>query len=164
MPSNLYGPGDNYNLLTGHALPSLIRKFHEAKVNNLPYVEVWGTGKPKREFLYVEDLALALIFLMKLDEFKFESILSHEVAPGLINVGYGKDESIRNIAQIISETIGYDGKIVFNKSFPDGTFQKLLDNSKITSLGWVPETSLKKGISLTYKSFLENPKPRDIRF
>lgn len=145
MPTNLYGPHDNFDLETSHVLPALIRKFHEAKVLKKPFVEVWGTGKPLREFLYVDDLADAAIFL--LDNYE---------KPELINVGTGKDISIKELALLIKEIVNYDGDLIFDTSKPDGTPRKLLDVNKITNLGWRPKTTLREGIKITYKWFKEN--------
>ncbi len=135
MPTNLYGPNDNFDIETSHALPALIRRFYEAKLNNLKEVVVWGTGEPKREFLYVEDLADALIFLMR-----NYSGLSH------INVGTGRDISIKKLADMIKEIVGFDGRIVFDETKPDGTPRKLLDVSRLNKLGWEAKTSLREGI------------------
>ncbi len=139
MPTNLYGPNDNFDLETSHVLPALIRKFHEAKVENKPYVEIWGTGIPKREFLYVDDLADALVFLMNNYE-------ENET----VNVGTGEDISIKDLAFLIKDIIGYTGELRFDTSKPDGTPRKLLDVSKIKKLGWKYTTSLKEGIEKTY--------------
>lgn len=145
MPTNIYGPNDNFDLQNAHALPALIRKFHEAKLNNEKEVVVWGTGKAKREFLYVNDLAEACLFLMK-------NYNSSEI----INIGTGKDLSIKELAEKIKEIIGYNGKIVWDKTKPDGTPRKLLDVSKINKLGWKSKTDLRKGLETTYDWFLEN--------
>lgn len=142
MPTNLYGLNDNYNLETSHVLPALIRKFHEAKVNNAESVTIWGSGKPKREFLFVDDLAEALIFLM----------INYDDSE-IINVGSGEDISISDLASLIKDIIGYKGQIVFDISKPDGTPRKLLDVSKIHSLGWKYSTDIKTGIQKTYKYF-----------
>lgn len=142
MPCNLYGPGDNFNLDTSHVLPALIRKFDEAKKNNSPEVEVWGTGKPMREFLYVDDLAEALIYLS-------ENYSSGEI----INVGTGKDITISDLCSIISEVVGYEGKIKFNSDFPDGTYRKVMDVSRIFETGWRPATTIEEGIKKTYKYY-----------
>ena len=142
MPCNLYGPGDNFDLNNSHVLPALIRKFHEAKKNNLETVEIWGTGKPMREFLYVEDLADALIFLS-------ENYSSEEI----INVGTGEDISIKSLAQLIAKELKYDGDIIFNSNYPDGTMRKVMDISKISSIGWKPKTSLEEGIRKTYEYY-----------
>jgi len=155
MPSNLYGPGDNYDLNNCHVLPALVRKFHEAKINNFSNVEVWGTGLPKREFLFVEDLADAAFHLYNIDEDKLNSILFDDIAPGLLNVGYGKDLTIKELAKIISNIIGYKGNVTYNTSMPDGTPQKLLDISRIKSLGWEPKTKLIEGLKLTYEAYIK---------
>ena len=150
MPTNVYGKNDNYNLLEGHVFASLIRKFHEAKKCNADSVNLWGTGKPLREFIFVDDLADAAIFIMNSD-FKnfYDQGLSH------INLGTGHEISIKDLALLISKEIGYNGKIKFDDSMPDGTPRKLLDCTRINKLGWKHNTSLKNGISLTYKTFLE---------
>ena len=150
MPTNVYGKNDNYNLSEGHVFASLIRKFHEAKKGNADSVNLWGTGKPLREFIFVDDLADAAIFIMNSD-FKnfYDQGLSH------INLGTGHEISIKDLALLISKEIGYSGKIKFDDSMPDGTPRKLLDCTRINKLGWKHNTSLKNGISLTYKTFLE---------
>ena len=145
MPTNLYGPNDNYDLATSHVLPALITKIHSAKKNNLKEVDVWGTGNPKREFLYVDDLADACVFIME-----------SNICDGLYNVGTQKDITIKELVDLISNIIGFDGKIKFDTSMPDGTMRKILDIKKITNLGWTHKTSLKEGIRLTYESYLEN--------
>jgi len=145
MPCNLYGVGDNFSLMDSHVLPALIRKFHDAKLNGIPQVEVWGDGTPKREFLYVDDLAEALIFLMH-----------NYNEPGHINVGAGYDVPISFLVKMIKDIVGYKGEIVWNKSYPNGTMQKLMDSSKIKEMGWEPQTDLEKGIKETYKWFVEN--------
>ena len=142
MPTNLYGPNDNYDLETSHVLPALIRKFHEAKISNAPHVELWGTGTPKREFLFVDDLADALIFLMK----NYEDD-EH------INVGTGEDISILELAEMIKEIVGFRGEITFDRSKPDGTMRKLLDVSKISRLGWKKRITLKDGINECYRNY-----------
>ena len=139
MPSNLYGPNDNYHPINSHVFAALIRKFIEAKKNNLPNVEVWGTGSPEREFLHVDDLAEACFFLMK-----------NYNEPGIINIGTGSDVTISELANLIKETIGFEGGIVFNKSMPDGTKKKLMCNKKLLSLGWKPKIDLKSGIKMIY--------------
>ncbi len=139
MPTNLYGPNDNYDLNNSHVLPALIRKFHTAKMNQSDHVEVWGTGKAMREFLHVDDLAKASLFLM--DNYDEMST---------INVGYGEDISIKELALLVKDIIGFEGTIVHNTQMPDGTLRKLMDNSKILSLGWKPEIDLKSGISQVY--------------
>lgn len=145
MPTNLFGPYDNFELNTSHVLPALIRKFHEAKVNSAPVVEVWGTGTPRREFLYSDDLANAAVYLMNTYS---ES--------GLVNIGVGKDISIKELAEKIKGIVGYEGEITFNTSKPDGTPRKLVDVSKLHSLGWKAEISLDNGLKLAYEWFLEN--------
>ena len=144
MPTNLYGYNDNFNLETSHVLPALMRKFHEAKINNKKEVIVWGTGSPLREFLFVEDLADALLFLMK----NYNENIH-------INVGTGIDITIKDLAHLIKEIVGYKGNIIFDSTKPDGTPRKLLDVSKINSIGWIAKTSLEDGVSQTYKWFLE---------
>jgi GDP-L-fucose synthase len=145
MPTNLYGFNDNFNLETSHVLPALIRKIHEAKVNKSKSVIVWGTGKPLREFMFVDDLAEALVFLM--ENYQEDS---H------INVGVGEDISIYALANLIIEIVGYKGEIIFDNSKPDGTAKKLLDISRLNALGFKPKTSLRDGIKLTYNWYLEN--------
>lgn len=143
MPTNLYGPGDNYNLQNSHVLPALIRKFHEAKINGESEVVIWGTGSPMREFLYVEDLADAIFYLM----------MNYNDSE-IVNIGTGQDISIRDLAYLVKDVIGFSGQIVYDFSKPDGTPRKLLDVSKIHDLGWSHKTNLKEGIELTYKHFL----------
>jgi GDP-L-fucose synthase len=154
MPTNLYGPYDNFNLETSHVLPALIRKFHEAKVNGQNSVTIWGTGKPLREFLYVEDLAEAIVFMMSDINAKdlYDNNITH------LNVGSGKDLSITDLASLIAEIIGFTGNIIYDTSKPDGTPQKLMDVSRINSLGWKYKTELKDGIIKTYNFFKENYK------
>jgi GDP-L-fucose synthase len=149
MPTNLYGPYDNFNLETSHVLPALIRKFHEAKIEDKKSVTIWGTGKPLREFLYVEDLAEAIVFMMSNIEAKklYENNITH------LNVGSGKDISITDLAELISEITQFNGKIEYDKSKPDGTPRKLMDVSRINSLGWKYKTELKDGIIKTYGFF-----------
>lgn len=154
MPTNMYGPNDNFNLETSHVLPALLRKFHDAKVNNLPAVTIWGTGKPMREFMYVEDIADALLFMME----KIDAKDLYDNGISQLNVGTGKDLTIAELANIISEVVGYKGKIEYDTSKPDGTPKKLLDVSRINSLGWKYKTELKDGIIKTYKWYLENVK------
>lgn len=145
MPTNLYGPGDNFHLTDSHVLPALLRKFHEAKVNDEKTVEIWGSGAPKREFLYVGDLVKALIFLM--DNYN---------EPTPINIGTGTDVSIRDLIKLIKEVVGYNGRAVWNVSYPDGVYQRLLDVSKINGLGWKAEVQLHDGIQKTYDWMLAN--------
>ncbi|MCG6167582.1 GDP-L-fucose synthase [Leptospira sp. FAT2] len=143
MPTNLYGIGDNYNAMNAHVLPALIRRFHEAKMAKLPEVVMWGTGEPRREFLFVDDLANACIFLM-------DNYLSDEV----INVGSGQEVSIAELSKIVKEVVGYQGEIIQDLTKPDGTPRKLLDSSKLKNLGWQASTSLKEGIKIAYQDFL----------
>ena len=152
MPTNMYGPNDNFNLETSHVLPALIRKFHEAKLNNENSVTIWGTGKPMREFLYVEDLADAISFLMENTDAKdiYEKGISQ------INIGTGKDISISDIAKLISGIVGFKGEIINDLSKPDGTPRKLMDVSRINNLGWKYKTELEDGIKKTYEWFIQN--------
>ena len=154
MPTNLYGPGDNYDLDNSHVLPALIRKMHEAKVSGAAEVVLWGSGKPKREFLYVDDLANALVFLATLDDERYNALVAPSQCP-LINVGTGTDLTIRELAETVAGVVGYRGKFVQDTSKPDGTMRKVMDVSKIHGLGWKPATTLKQGITLTYKLFCE---------
>jgi GDP-L-fucose synthase len=144
MPTNLYGPNDNYDLNKSHVLPAMIRKFHEAKEENKPAVELWGTGSPLREFLHADDLADACYFLMQ-----------NYSEPGFLNVGVGSDVSIKELAELIQETIGYEGEIHWNTDKPDGTPRKLMDVSKLHDLGWKHKTDLTEGIRITYQDFLQ---------
>ena len=145
MPTNLYGPGDNFNLDNSHVLPALIRKFHDAKISNLPEVMVWGTGTPRREFLHVDDLADASLYLMNnYDEMNF------------VNVGVGEDVTIKELAESVKEIVGYEGELKFDTSKPDGTPRKLLDVSKLEQSGWRARINLHHGIENTYKWFQEN--------
>lgn len=145
MPTNLYGPNDNFDLHTSHVLPALIRKFHEAKETNAPYVEVWGTGTPRREFLYSDDLADACVFLMNNYE-------GNEI----VNVGVGEDISIKELVEKIKNIVGYKGEIKFDTTKPDGTPRKLVDVSKINALGWKASISLEEGLQKAYQWFLDN--------
>lgn len=150
MPTNLFGVNDNFNLNTSHVLPALIKKFHEAKVKSQPEVVVWGSGTPKREFLYVDDLAEAIVFLLE----KVNADDLYKSGISQINIGMGEDLTISELATIISEVIGYSGKIVYDASKPDGTPRKLLDVSRINNLGWKAKTDLKSGIKKTYEWYL----------
>jgi GDP-L-fucose synthase len=156
MPTNLYGPGDNYDLETSHVIPALLRKMHEAKANGRKEIVLWGTGTARREFLYSDDLAEACLFFMNLDDQKFNSLVGSEVHPPLINVGSGMDQSIRELAQLVADVIGYDGEILFDPTKPDGTPRKLLDTSRLRSLGWRPAVSLREGLEVTSREFLES--------
>jgi len=152
MPTNLYGPGDNYHPENSHVIPALIRRFHEAKANDLPEVAIWGSGTPKREFLHVDDMAAASIHVMNLDHDLYQQhtqpMLSH------INVGYGNDVSIAELAVLIGQTIGYKGRITYDSSKPDGTPRKLMDSSRLNALGWQASISLEEGLVSVYKDFL----------
>jgi GDP-L-fucose synthase len=145
MPTNLYGPGDNFSLKNSHVLPALLRKVHEAKEAGAAQVEVWGTGKPRREFLHVDDLADACVFLMQ-----------NYDGDGWVNVGWGRDETIAELADTIRRVVGFTGSLRFDSSKPDGTPRKLLDTTRLTSLGWSPKIGLEAGIRSTYEWFLNN--------
>jgi GDP-L-fucose synthase len=153
MPTNLYGPGDSYDLDNSHVLPALIRKMHEAKKADVGEVVLWGSGTPKREFLYVDDLASALMFLAILDDARYDTLVESSRCP-LINVGSGEDLTIRELAELIAEVVGFQGRFVQDTSKPDGTMRKIMDVSKIRKLGWVPETDLRRGIALAYENYL----------
>jgi len=152
MPTNLYGPGDNYHPQNSHVVPALIRKFHEARLNGTARVTVWGTGTPLREFLYSDDMADACCHLMTLPEQQFDRLLCADSAP-LVNIGTGKDLSIAELAQTVAGVVGYSGEIVFDSSMPDGTPRKLLDVSLLESLGWRASTSFRDGLALAYQDY-----------
>ncbi len=152
MPTNLYGPGDNYHEKNSHVLPALIRRFHEAKVSNAESVELWGTGTPLREFLHVDDLASACVHLLNLDN-----------PPDLVNLGSGEEVSIRELAEIVAETVGFKGKIIRDETKPDGTPRKLCDTTLLRSLGWSPKYSIKDGVKSAYESFLSELESGKIR-
>ncbi len=145
MPTNLYGPNDNYDLQGSHVLPALIRKFHEAKISSQPFVEVWGTGSPRREFLHADDLADACVFLME--------TYNDEL---FVNIGTGEDVTIRELAELVKETVGFEGELRWNTDKPDGTPRKLMDVSRLHTLGWQHQTDLKTGITSTYQDFLNH--------
>jgi GDP-L-fucose synthase len=145
MPTNLYGPGDNFDRENSHVLPALIRRFHEAKQRGDGAVTVWGTGTPRREFLHVDDMADAVLYL-----------LEHYDAEPIVNIGWGKDVTIRELAELVMSAVGYEGELRFDTSKPDGTPRKLLDTQRLTELGWQPKISLKSGISQTYRWFAEH--------
>jgi GDP-L-fucose synthase len=145
MPTNLYGPGDNFDLSSSHVLPALIRKFHDAQEMRLPEVTVWGTGTPRREFLHVDDLADACVFLMQ-----------HHDGSDIVNIGYGSDVSIREVALLVREIVGFEGEVVFDTSKPDGMPRKLLDCSRLAALGWSPKIPLRQGIERTYQWYLSH--------
>jgi len=152
MPTNLYGPGDNYHPENSHVIPALIRRFHEAKVNSAPSVTVWGTGAPRREFLYVDDMAAACVHVMNLDKAIYgqhtQPMLSH------INVGCGEDTTIRQVAEAIGKTVGYTGEITFDPSKPDGAPRKLMDSSRLNALGWKAQVGLEAGLKAAYEYFI----------
>jgi GDP-L-fucose synthase len=154
MPTNLYGPNDNYDSETSHVIPALLRKMHDAKVNGQREVVLWGTGTPRREFLYSGDLAEACLFLMKLNQEAWNSLVASETNASLINVGSGQDQTIRELAELIAEIVGFDGVLRFDPSKPDGTPRKLLDVSRLGSLGWQPRIALREGLERVYENFL----------
>jgi len=172
MPTNLYGPGDNYHPENSHVIPALIRRFHEAKQNNAPTVTVWGTGTPKREFLFSEDMADACVYLMNLPDERFNTLLGSgaklrpspasgggaggegDFMPPLVNIGVGHDLSIKELAETIKATIGYTGEIKFDTSKPDGTPRKLMDVSRLNSMGWQAATRFEDGLARAYADFI----------
>lgn len=158
MPTNLYGPGDNYHPENSHVIPALIRRFHEAKETNAPEVVIWGSGAPMREFLYVDDMAAASVHVMNLEPATYtqhtQPMLSH------INVGYGSDISIKELAQLIGQTVAYTGRVSFDPSKPDGAPRKLMDSSRLKSLGWQPQVGLEAGLKLAYADFLQSAQPK----
>ena len=160
MPTNLYGSGDNYNLNTSHVIPALLRKFHEAKTSGSKEVVVWGTGRAMREFLFSDDMADACAFLMALPDIEFRGLLgsdetkSGKFEPPLVNIGAGAEISIRGLAELIREIIGFDGKIVFDTSKPDGTPRKLLDVDRLKQRGWQASIGLREGLQRAYSDFL----------
>lgn len=153
MPTNLYGPGDSYDLNNSHVLPALIRKMHEAKIANVEQVVLWGSGTPRREFLYVDDLANALVFLAMLEDSRYNMLVDAKQCP-VINVGTGEDLTIRALAETVAEVVGYTGQFVQDTSKPDGTMRKVMDVSKIRALGWQATTNLASGVQRTYRDFL----------
>ena len=154
MPTNLYGPGDNYHPENSHVIPGLIRRFHEAKINNAPSVTVWGSGTPRREFLYVDDMAAASVYVMNLDKATYDQhtrpMLSH------INVGYGSDVTILELAEAIKEAVGYQGVINFDATKPDGAPRKWMDSARLNALGWKAKVNLNEGLKYAYEDFLNN--------
>lgn len=153
MPTNLYGPGDNYDLQTSHVLPALIRKTHEAIARGENRITVWGTGTPRREFLHSDDMADACVHLMNLSDAQFENLISVPETPPLINVGSGRDLTIQELASIVCAVMGFNGEIVFDPTKPDGTPRKLLDCTKLNGLGWRPRISLRRGIQLAWDDY-----------
>ena len=162
MPTNLYGPGDNYHPQNSHVIPALIRKFHEARVAGAPSVTVWGSGTPRREFLTSDDMAGACVFLMNLPDAKFDSLLgsdemvSGRFDPPLINVGMGSDITIRELAETVRDVVGFQGDLTFDAGKPDGTPRKLMDVSKLAAIGWRAKTQLREGLALAYADFRQN--------
>jgi GDP-L-fucose synthase len=156
MPTNLYGPNDNFDLETSHVLPALLRKMHEAKLHNTSKVEIWGSGKPRREFLYSEDMADACVFLLESRNFKDTYLKDEkEIRNTHINIGTGIDISIRELAETIKKIVGYEGELYFNDTKPDGTMIKLTDSSKLHELGWKHTTELEEGIVMMYNWYLK---------
>ncbi len=153
MPTNLYGPGDNYDLESSHVIPALIRKFHEARVGGASAVEIWGSGEPRREFLHVDDLAAACVLLMEAPKAALEAVVTPTRSH--LNVGTGTDITIAELARLVREVTGYAGEIRFNPAYPDGTPCKLLDVSRIRSLGWQPKIGLREGLAATYREYAE---------
>jgi GDP-L-fucose synthase len=153
MPTNLYGPGDNYHPENSHVIPALIRRFHQAKIDNLKSVAIWGSGKPFREFLYVDDMAAASVYVMNLSK----EIYGQHTTPmqSHINVGYGVDITIAQLAATVGQVVGYDGEIVFDASKPDGAPRKLMDSSLLQKLGWVAKVDIQEGLRLAYQDFLD---------
>ncbi len=151
MPTNLYGPGDNYHPENSHVIPALIRRFHEAKLRDAPSVTIWGTGSPRREFLYVDDLAAASVYVMDLDSASY-SRATHPMCSH-VNIGFGEDISILEVAELIAQTVDYRGVILTDPAKPDGTPRKLMDSSKLRFLGWSPSIPLREGLALVYKDF-----------
>ena len=154
MPTNLFGEGDNYHPENSHVIPALIRRFHDAKLAKLPEVAIWGSGRPMREFLHVDDMAAASVYVMNLDKAVYdqhtEPMLSH------INVGFGSDVTIKELAQAVSDVVGYQGAITFDPTKPDGAFRKLMDSSRLNGLGWQAKVNLKDGLGKAYQDFLDN--------
>lgn len=153
MPTNLYGPGDNYHPENSHVIPALIRRFHEAKINKAPEVVIWGTGIPRREFLYVDDMAAASVFVMELDKKTYDQ--QTEPMQSHINVGFGSDLTIAELAQAVGEAVGYEGAIGFDTTKPDGTLRKWMDSGRLNNLGWQARVDLKDGLRLAYAAFCE---------
>lgn len=154
MPTNLYGPGDNYHPVNSHVIPALIRRFHEAKIQKLPIVSIWGTGSPKREFLFVDDMADACVLVMNEEIVSYKKlttpVLSH------INVGSGEDITIKELAVAVARCVGFEGDVTFDETKPDGAPRKLMDSSKLSKLGWKPTFSLNQGLNIAYKDFVKN--------
>lgn len=154
MPTNLYGPGDNYHPENSHVIPALLRRFHEAKVGGAPGVAIWGTGNPRREFLFVDDMAAASVFVMNLDEETYKSHVQPQLSH--INVGYGEDVTIAELAQTIAKVVGFTGEIVFDASKPDGAPRKWMDSGRLNALGWKPDVALEEGLRRAYRDMLQD--------
>jgi len=154
MPTNLYGPGDNYHPENSHVIPALIRRFHEAKISNAPEVVIWGTGTPRREFLFVDDMAAASVFVMQLDKAAYDA--QTEPMQSHINVGYGNDVTISELAHAVAKATGYEGKISFDPTKPDGAPRKWMDSARLNHLGWNPKVQLQEGLSNAYSEFVNN--------
>lgn len=154
MPTNLYGPGDNYNLQNSHVMPAMIRKMHIAKTSGCESVTLWGTGSPFREFLFNRDLAEACVYLMNLDEDMYGKFVGHDDIAPLVNVGSGSDLTIKELAETVARVVGYNGELIWDTTKPDGTPRKLMDSGRIFSLGWKPKVKLKDGIAISYQDFL----------
>ncbi len=155
MPTNLYGPGDNYNLQNSHVLPAMIRKMHIAKTSGSENVTLWGTGSPFREFLFNRDLAEACVYLMNLDDDMYGKFVGHEDIAPLVNVGSCSDLTIKELAETVARVVGYNGELIWDTSKPDGTPRKLMDSGRIFSLGWKPKVNLDEGISISYQDFMD---------
>jgi GDP-L-fucose synthase len=156
MPTNLYGPGDNYHPDNSHVIPGMIRRFHDARESGAPTVAIWGSGRPRREFMYSDDMADACVHLMHLPDAQFRPLLAadrNDGLPPMVNIGVGEDLTIAELAELVARTVGYDGRIVYDTSKPDGTPRKLLDTSRLTALGWRPRTSLERGLAQAYDDF-----------
>jgi GDP-L-fucose synthase len=156
MPTNLYGPGDRYDLHDSHVIAALIRKMHEAKMSGADQVVIWGTGTPRREFLYSDDAAEAFVYLMNLPDDNLDSILANDQMAPIINIGCGEDLTVCKLAEVIADVVGYRKRLLFDPSQPDGTPRKLLDISRLTALGWKASTELREGLTMTYKDFVEH--------
>jgi GDP-L-fucose synthase len=157
MPTNLYGPGDNYHPENSHVIPALIRRFHEAKLDKSPSVAIWGTGTPKREFLYSEDMADACVHLMNLPDEQFKPLLAadrNDGLPPLVNIGVGHDLTIRELAETVKSVVGYEGEIEFDASKPDGTPRKLMDVGRLNAMGWKAGTTMENGLAAAYRDFM----------
>jgi GDP-L-fucose synthase len=157
MPTNLYGPGDNYHPENSHVIPAMIRRFHEAKLVHAPSVMVWGTGTPKREFLYSEDMADACVYLMNLPDAQFVPLLGqdrNDGLPPLMNIGVGHDLTIRELAETVKDVVGYAGTLEFDASKPDGTSRKLMDVSRLNAMGWTARTTIENGLAVAYRDFM----------